>query len=146
MKKSLLVAAVALGALFAGSAAMAQDAGSLSYNIDVTSNYVWRGVTQTNGKQALQGGIDYKKGNLYLGTWLSNTDYNAPKPGQHVDTEIDLYGGIAPTVGDWSFDFGAIGYFYPGADSQNFGELKAAVNHSMGKGSTARPCTCRSKP
>ncbi len=134
MKKSLLVAAVALGALFAGSAAMAQDASGLSYNIDVTSNYVWRGVTQTDGKEALQGGVDYKKGSYYVGTWLSNVSFAAPRAGEHADTEVDVYGGIAPSVGDWSFDFGAIAYMYPGASSENYGEVKAGVSHSMGKG------------
>ena len=134
MKKSLLVAAVAVSALFAGSAAMAQDSNGLSYNIDVTSNYVWRGVSQTNGDAALQGGIDYKKGNYYVGVWGSNVSFDAPKAGQHADTEVDLYGGIAPTVGNWSFDIGAIAYTYPGADSENYGELKAGVTHPMGKG------------
>ncbi len=134
MKKTLLIAAVAVSALFAGSAVMAQDSNGLSYNIAVTSNYVWRGVSQTNGDQALQGGIDYKKGNYYVGVWGSNVSFDAPKPGQHADTEVDLYGGIAPTVGDWSFDFGAIAYTYPGADSENYGELKAGVSHAMGKG------------
>ncbi len=134
MKKSLLVAAVALGALFAGSAAMAQDSDGLSYNIAVTSNYVWRGVSQTNGKEALQMGADYKKGNYYLGVWGSNVSFDAPKAGEHADTEVDVYGGFAPTVGDWSFDFGAIAYMYPGAGSENYGELKGGVSHSMGKG------------
>ncbi|WP_443747650.1 TorF family putative porin [Asticcacaulis solisilvae] len=134
MKKSLLVAAVALSALFAGSAAMAQDKGSLSYNLELTNNYVWRGVSQTNGNAALQGGIDYKKGMFYAGTWLSNVDFVAPK-GENANTEADLYLGITPTVGNWSYDFGVIYYTYPSADSATTGELKAAVSHPMGKGS-----------
>ena len=134
MKKTLLVAAAALGALFAGSAAMAQDSGSLSYNVAVTNNYVWRGVSQTNGKEALQGGLDYKKGVFYAGTWLSNVSFDAPKSGEHADTEMDLYLGLTPSVGDFAFDFGAIAYTYPQAGSANIGELKAGVSHPMGKG------------
>jgi len=134
MKKTLLVAAVAISALFAGSAAMAQDAGSLSYNIAYTSNYVWRGVAQSNnGTGALQGGVDYKKGLFYAGTWLSNVDFKSPSNKQ-ADTEMDLYLGITPTVGNYSFDFGVIYYTYPGAIDANVGELKAAVSHPMGKG------------
>ncbi len=134
MKKTLLVAAVALGALFAGSAAMADEAASpLSYNIAVTNNYVWRGVSQTDGNAALQGGIDYKKGMFYAGTWLSNVDFVAPK-GESANTEWDLYLGLTPTVGNYSFDFGVIYYTYPDADSATVGELKAAVSHPMGKG------------
>ena len=134
MKKTLLVAAVALSALFAGSAAMAQDdAGKLSYNIEVTSNYVWRGVTQANDKAALQGGIDYKKGLFYAGTWLSNVDFTAPH-GEKANTEADFYLGLTPTVGNYAFDFGVIYYTYPSADSATVGELKAAVSHPIGKG------------
>ncbi len=136
MKKTLLVAAVALSALFAGSAAMAEDAGSLSYNLAVTSNYVWRGVTQTNGNAAIQGGVDYKKGTFYAGTWLSNVDF-ADAGGHKANTEMDLYLGVTPSAGDFNFDFGVIYYTYPGADKGsdfNVGELKGAVSHSMGKG------------
>lgn len=133
MKKSLLVAAVAFSALFAGSAAMAQDdAGDLSFNVAATNNYVWRGVSQTQDNAAIQGGVDYKKGSFYVGAWGSNVDF-----GDDTSTELDLYVGITPTVGDWSFDFGYIHYMYPNecdTCDYNFGELKGAVSHSLGKG------------
>ena len=137
MKKSLLVAAVAISALFAGGAAMAQDAGSLSYNIEATSDYVFRGISQTaNDGAALQGGLDYKKGTFYAGTWLSNVDF-AGTGNTHANTEWDVYAGLQPTVGDYSFDFGVIYYVYPdecsGCDF-TVGELKTAVSHPMGKG------------
>jgi uncharacterized protein (TIGR02001 family) len=137
MKKTLLVAAVAISALFAGGAAMAQgDAASLSYNLGVTSDYVWRGVSQTDGKAALQGGIDYKKGLFYAGAWASNVDF-ADSDGHKASTELDLYMGLTPTAGKFNFDFGVIAYTYPGADKGsdfNVSELKAAVSHPMGKG------------
>lgn len=133
MKKTLLVAAVAISALFAGGAAMAQDdAGSLSYNIAVTSNYVWRGVTQSDNNGAVQGGIDYKKGIFYAGAWASNIDF-----GTDASTELDLYMGLTPSAGDFAFDFGVLAYTYPGQgddEDLNFTELKAAVSHPMGKG------------
>jgi uncharacterized protein (TIGR02001 family) len=135
MKKSLLVAAVALSALFAGSSAMAQDdAGAFSFNIAATNNYVWRGVTQTEDGAAVQGGVDYKKGIFYAGAWGSNVSFAGDSD---TSTEVDLYMGIAPSAGDWNFDFGYIHYMYPNecdACDYNFGELKAAVSHSMGKG------------
>ena len=130
MKKTLLIAAVAFGALFAGSAAMAGD---FSYNIGVQSNYIWRGVSQTNNEAALQGGIDYKKGNFYAGTWLSNVNF-AGTGGTTANTEMDLYAGIAPTVGAWSFNLGAYYYTYPNAKGVTFGELQTDVSHSWGKG------------
>ena len=130
MKKTLFVAAVALGALFAGSAAMAGD---FAYNIGVQSNYIWRGVSQTNNEAALQGGIDYKKGTFYAGTWLSNVNF-AGTGGTTANTEMDLYAGIAPTVGAWSFNFGAYYYTYPNAKGVTFGEIQTDVSHSWGKG------------
>jgi uncharacterized protein (TIGR02001 family) len=132
MKKTLLVAAVAISALFAGGAASAQEAGTLSYNIAVTSNYVWRGVTQTDDNAALQGGVDYKKGIFYVGAWGSNVDFDYGD--DKASTEVDLYMGLTPSVGDFNFDFGVIAYTYPGSGGDTIGELKAAVSHSMGKG------------
>lgn len=132
MKKSLLVAAVAFSALFAGGAAMAQDA-SMSYNIEVTNNYVFRGISQDMNNTALQGGADYKQGTFYAGTWLSNVDFQSLK-GKQANTEWDLYLGITPSLGDYNFDFGVIYYVYPGAEDATVGEFKSAVSHSMGKG------------
>ncbi len=132
MKKTILVAAVALSALFAGSAAMAGD-GPFAFNLGVTNDYIWRGVSQDNDQSALQGGIDYKKGTFYAGTWLSNVDF-AGTGNTHADTEVDLYGGVTPQVGNWSFNFGAYYYTYPSAKGVTFGELQADVSHPIGKG------------
>ncbi len=130
MKKTLLVAAVALSALFAGSAAMAGD---FSYNIGVQNDYVWRGVSQNNDGSALQGGVDYKKGTFYAGTWLSNVDF-AGTGNTHANTEWDLYAGVTPTVGNWTFNFGVYYYTYPNAKGVTFGELQTDVSHPIGKG------------
>ena len=130
MKKTLLVAAVALSALFAGSAAMAGD---FTYNIGVQSDYVWRGVSQDNDQAALQGGIDYKHSMFYAGTWLSNVNF-AGTGGTTANTEMDLYAGIAPSVGNWSFNFGVYYYTYPSADNATFGEIQTDVSHTWGKG------------
>ncbi len=130
MKKTLLVAAVALSALFAGSAAMAGD---FTYNIGVQSDYIWRGVSQNNDQAALQGGVDYKHGLFYAGTWLSNVDFAAAN-NTTAKTEWDLYAGIAPSVGDWSFNLGVYYYTYPNADNATFGEIQTDVSHPWGKG------------
>jgi len=127
MKKLFLAATVAAGVLVAGAASAE---GSLSYNIAATNNYVWRGFSQSAKDGAIQGGIDYANGSFYAGTWASNVDF-----GSDASAEVDLYAGVKPTVGNWSFDFGAIYYAYPDEDDLNVGELKAAVNHPMGKGS-----------
>jgi uncharacterized protein (TIGR02001 family) len=109
-------------------------------NLAVTSNYVFRGLTQTDGKPALQGGIDLTfTSGFYLGTWMSNiswyTDQNAgtasnpvalsspgslgppyvPFRSNSANLEWDFYGGYRRTFAtDWSFDLGVIEYYYPG--------------------------------
>lgn len=81
--------------------------GKLSGNIGVTSNYIWRGVTQTDDDAAVQGGIDYvHDSNLYLGAWTSSY-------GNGNGYELDLYGGYQGSIGEIPFDVGIILYQYP---------------------------------
>ena len=126
MKKYLLTAAAVAAIALAGSAS-AHDllGGSLSYNLAATSDYVFRGITQTDGDPAIQGGIDYSKGMFYVGTWASNVSF--------ADYEVDFYAGIKPTAGDFAFDLGAITYQYNDS-ALNTTELKAGVSHPLYKG------------
>ncbi|MDC7681726.1 TorF family putative porin [Asticcacaulis sp. BYS171W] len=126
--KKFLTAAVAVSALLVAGAASAE--GAVSYNIAVTSDYVFRGITQTDESPAIQGGIDYTNGIFYAGTWASNVDF-----GTKADYEVDLYAGIKPTAGKASFDFGVLYYAYPQEDDLNVTELKAAVSYPLGAGS-----------
>jgi uncharacterized protein (TIGR02001 family) len=128
--KIALAATVATVAL--SGAAMAQEA-KLSYNIGVTSDYVFRGVSQTQEDPAVQGGVDLSYGPLYAGVWASNVDFGANNP----DAEVDLYAGVKPTVGDTSFDFGVLYYGYvkdKGLTPGQYGyvELKGAVSRTFG--------------
>jgi uncharacterized protein (TIGR02001 family) len=121
--KRILFAASALAALaFAGSASAE---GAFSYNIGVTSDYVFRGITQTDGGAALQGGVDYSNGIFYAGGWASNVDF--------ADYEVDLYLGVKPVVGDFTFDLGLVSYQY-GDEMLNSTEAKAAVSYPFYKG------------
>ncbi|MFT3996221.1 MAG: TorF family putative porin [Asticcacaulis sp.] len=125
--KKILVSAVAAMALLAAGSASAE--GAFSFNLGVTNDYVWRGVSQTDEKVAFQGGVDYTKGIFYAGTWVSNVDF-----GSKADIELDLYAGIKPTYGDWAFDLGVLAYTYPQEDDINFEEIKLGVSHPLGKG------------
>ena len=96
MKKSLYQAiALSTGLLLSGSA-LAEVTG----NIGATSNYLWRGTTQTNDAAAVQGGIDYAHDSgFYAGTWVSNVDF-----GDETSYELDLYGvSGASDETDWSY-------------------------------------------
>ena len=89
---------------------------SLIGNISLTSDYVFRGVSQTQNGPAIQGGIDYAHASgFYLGAWASNVAW--VKEGGYKDDssmEIDLYGGYKGSLGDVGYDVGAITYYYPG--------------------------------
>ena len=77
----------------------------LTGNVSATTNYVWRGVTQTGDSAAVQGGIDWAHGSgVYLGTWASNISGG---------TEVDFYGGWKKKFGKVELDIGVISYQYP---------------------------------
>jgi len=80
---------------------------NLTENISVSSDYVWRGVTQTNHSTAVSGGVDYNFDfGLGLGTWISNTDSN-------TKAEQDIYTNYTYGINDnISIGVGFIYYNY----------------------------------
>jgi uncharacterized protein (TIGR02001 family) len=118
MKKLSLLLVMTLGAPMVAMAAE-ESPHTLTANVGLYSNYVFRGISQTGGDPAIQGGLDYAhKSGFYLGTWASNVgwieDYQGYNSG---NLEIDLYGGYRNSIGDTGigYDVGAIQYFYPGS-------------------------------
>ena len=90
---------------------------TLTGNLGLFSQYVFRGLTQTNKEPALQGGFDYAHASgFYLGTWGSNIswlrDGGAYRAGGSL--ELDFYGGYKMTFGDFGLDVGTLYYWYPG--------------------------------
>jgi uncharacterized protein (TIGR02001 family) len=127
--KSALVAV----ALMAGAGvANAEDREfGWSMTVGATSDYVFRGISLSDEKPAAQGSLDMTYGIFYAGAWASNvsdyTDQNLYGP-----WELDLYAGITPTWGQVSFDFGVVGYLYPGADdSGDYVEFKAGAKTEL---------------
>ncbi|MBI5331666.1 MAG: hypothetical protein HZB71_13775 [Betaproteobacteria bacterium] len=124
-----LVAALVLSGLATGSTlSLAADAPAsphtLTGNFGLTTDYVFRGISQTQHKPAVSGGFDYSHtSGLYAGAWLSNQSWVATggtnalndagyKSGSSL--EMDLYGGYKGAAGDFGYDLGAIHYYYPG--------------------------------
>jgi uncharacterized protein (TIGR02001 family) len=118
------------GSLAAGSAAHAQSTTppapasphTFTGNVSLTSQYVFRGLTQTNRKPAIQGGFDYgHSSGLYAGLWASNVswvDDAAETAGADVSSslEIDIYAGYKGSItSDIGFDVGVLHYNYPGS-------------------------------
>ena len=85
--------------------------GEFSANVALTSDYKFRGVTQSSSDPAIQGGFDYGYGIFYAGVWASSIDFE----GTTDPLELDLYAGIAPTVAGIDLDLGVLYYAYPGA-------------------------------
>jgi uncharacterized protein (TIGR02001 family) len=139
MKKSLLaVAAVmALGAL--APQAQAQSS-PLSFNVSLTSDYRYRGISQTRLKPALQGGVDYAlPAGFYIGAWASTIKWiedagtiSAVDTG-NTKVEIDLYGGYKGEIRkDLSYDLGVLQYVYPGNKYKNLGAENANTTELYG--------------
>ena len=102
------------------TAALAEFSG----NVAMSSDYVWRGVSQTDNQLAISGGFDYShESGLYIGTWASNVDSEFFGGGTDPQIELDLYGGFGGEMGAISYDLGLIEYMYPGADDNNTLEL-----------------------
>jgi uncharacterized protein (TIGR02001 family) len=133
------IAMMALLSLTAGlaSPATAQDAAAptgpqWSFNVAGVSDYVFRGVSQTEEEPAVSGGVDATIGSGYVGAWASNVSF----PGDDdTNAEIDLYGGFRPEVAGWSLDLGVVGYFYtgqPDGADYSYGEVKLAASRAVG--------------
>jgi uncharacterized protein (TIGR02001 family) len=127
---TLAVAALSPGVAFAqatpapaaGPAAAAEPAKpepdwTFTGNIGLYSQYVFRGLTQTNGDPAVQGGFDLgHKSGFYLGTWASNVSWISDfAPGTSASMEWDWYAGYKGSLpADFGYDLGVLYYWYPG--------------------------------
>ena len=82
-------------------------------NIALSSEYMWRGMTQSDGVAAVSGGFDISgDSGAYFGVWGSNVEY-----GDDATMELDYYLGYAgETDGGLSYDIGYLLYDFPGAD------------------------------
>jgi uncharacterized protein (TIGR02001 family) len=123
--KNLVLGFVAAAAMVAGStAALANEPPKFawSFNIGATNDYVFRGVAQRGEDPTVFGGVDFTYGMFYAGAWAANVDFGNDLAGAGPNTvatvEIDVYGGIKPTLGPVTFELGVIGYIYPSANDK----------------------------
>jgi uncharacterized protein (TIGR02001 family) len=130
IKSCVLKSCVLAAALVAGLAfpAQADDKKiTLSATTVLTTDYMFRSISNTNQRPAAQAEFDLYYGIFYAGIWGSNTAY-----GDGI--EIDYYAGITPKWGDVTFNFAALYYSYPGADSEiGYFEAKAGASYTSGK-------------
>jgi uncharacterized protein (TIGR02001 family) len=92
-----------------------------SANVALTTEYVFRGISQTSEGPAIQGGFDVTCGIFYAGVWASNLDwggtgiYGFSGNDAVANIEMDWYIGIKPVTGKITWDLGVIYYSYPNA-------------------------------
>src|ERR1700709_481974 len=136
MKKLVLIAAAlamtagSVGAAFAADMPLKAlkapapapfDPWDLAFGSAVMSDYVFRGVTQTNHQASVTAYFEpryniNKDTQLYIGTSFESISFP-----NRASAEVDIYGGIRPTIGMFAFDFGVWGYLYPGGQCFNPG-------------------------
>ncbi|MFO1129236.1 MAG: TorF family putative porin [Rhodospirillales bacterium] len=144
VKKLLLP--IALGVAIVAGPAVAEDEeepgswlpGEFSGSVALTSNYIYRGISQTDNEPAIQGGLNYSLDtgllgtSVYAGVWGSNVNFN---DGDEAQVELDWSFGLSGEIGDtgvgWSL--GGLYYNYPGANSSlnyDFWEITPSLTYS----------------
>lgn len=126
LKKLLAVTALtaASGAVFAEDAPAMPFGLTFSGSAAVTTDYRFRGVTQTQNDPAVQAGftLGHTSG-LYFGLWGSNVNFGSGTPSLELDPSI----GYATTLESFSskpvLDVGVVYYNYPSASDLNWAEL-----------------------
>ncbi len=139
--KTIIGGAVLAASVLTGPAL----AGALSANIGVSSNYIFRGVTQTLDQAAVSGGLDYEHDSgFYAGTWISNVGSGSNALyGAQGNYEQDWYAGYGFEAGPVGLDVGYILFTYPvGPGQYDYGEiyvnaswewLSGGINYTVNK-------------
>lgn len=115
--KLSLAASTILIMLSAGQTALAEVSG----NFGATTNYVWRGVSQSSDSASVSGGIDYtSESGFYAGTYVgslgdSGSGFNG--------AETDFYIGVGGQKEDFTYDIGYVYYVYTELEDSDFGEV-----------------------
>ncbi|MBP1629010.1 MAG: exported protein [Holophagaceae bacterium] len=117
LKPLLLVGTLsAMGAIAFAEDAKPASPHTITGNFSLTSNYVFRGLTQSDKKPAIQGGYDYSHAcGFYAGVWASSEQWVSDGGYGKNSLETDFYLGYKYSpVKDLTLDLGAIEYYYPG--------------------------------
>lgn len=99
-------------------------AGDVTANAAASTNYLWRGLTQTMNEAGVSGGLDYAADNgLYVGTWVSNVSF---APSDVFSYEHDIYFGFSGGE-DFTYDIGYLYYNYDDLAQFDFGEVYGSI-------------------
>ena len=132
MKKSSLIAvAMAATTMATATTVYAEDTSSysLTSNVGIFSQYVFRGITYSDRRPALQGGFDFAHNSgWYAGVWGSSLE-EGDNAGNSL--EVDLYGGYTHQfTDDLGIDVGLLQFYYPDHkkyNGENFDTTEAHI-------------------
>jgi len=130
--KYLSNALAACGLVVCSAVVQAEEAGELSVsgNVALSTDYVFRYVSQTLEEPSISGGFDVSFGDtgLYVGTWASNVDF-----GDDANIEIDFYGGWATEFANGlGLDIGIIDYeYFDDVANDNLWEVYGGISYSI---------------
>lgn len=134
IKHTALVAGLFIATTMGMTSSVLADESSSAFttagNITFTSNYYYRGVSQTSNLSAVQGSltVNHSSG-LYASVWSSNVNNVISAGGQELDPSI----GFTSSVGDVAYDVGVLQYGYPGDRTKSFREAYGSVSYKGAK-------------
>lgn len=116
--------------LLAVSAAGPAGAATGSLNLGLGSDYVFRGLSRTDGQMRAFGAADLTAGPFYAGAWLTTVDLR-----DGTDAEWGARAGLRQALGVAVIDAGLVRYGYagaPGGTGYDHWEVKASGSAAMG--------------
>lgn len=142
MIRGLMLSGAAVIALSSMAVAPAHAEGgifdNLTGSVAITSDYRYRGISQSDEEAALQASLEWSHDSgVYLGAWASSVEFlDAPR-----DTwaEIDLYVGYAAALSEQTtWNVQATYYWYPDSSipagpDYDYWEFAAGIQHTIDK-------------
>jgi uncharacterized protein (TIGR02001 family) len=125
-----LAAAIVFTAGLMALASQSASAAEVTGNAALTTDYVWRGTTQTQGDPAVQAGLKVAGASgLYASVWGSNVEF---APETHASSEFDFTVGWGTALSeDWAVDVNVLHYRYPSTTVDlNWTELNGTVTYA----------------
>lgn len=126
LSRKIAIAALLLSGASLSGTALAEVSGSVT----VVSDYLFRGITQTNENPALQAGITWNHDSgFYAGGWGSSISWlSDADPDISSQVELDAFAGYAGSFGesDFGYDVGINYYWYPGDFPAGFTDADTA--------------------
>ena len=115
----------------------------LSANVTGTSDYRFRGISQTQNSFAIQGGADVTtESGLYVGTWNSSVSTDVYTRGSGLESDIyagwrkDVYKGIVVDLGTYNYFYPRTGATYDTHElyaAASYGPVTARYNYALSK-------------